>query len=1000
MKRIFWTVVLGIIGAGAQAADLSPTLPQILELSQPSDQVAVIAFLDSKLSMDEVYPEATALPMGPRREYVVEVLKERFAQMSPDVMKYLEGFEKSEVTLLRPLWIINAIRVTATREVIQKLASDFPEVIYVAHDPVYENTLDNGWGVFESQAPQVWSQFGARGEGVLVGHKDSGINFEGCSKFDGRIWFNPGEDLNGNGTLDAGEENGVDDDGNGYVDDFYGWNFDGNNNDVSDRDGHGSKTGSVISSNLVGVCDTVGMAPFAKLVVLSGYLTQGAVFESSQYAVEMGVNVISASLSFKQRECASSSVRECPNRVAFRWASEMELAAGIIHANSTGNDGLTNPRPLSISVPADGPPPAMTNGHWQQGGVSSIVAVAAYNANGTFYIGSGVGPSAWSREDICVHSRVPWCGPVGTPSEYPLEFEDYPYANGNHGLLKPDITAPASVSAVSLSCTCSDICCTSGATPHVGGALAVIYSAFPGITPEEAYLVLVNGALDAGDAGPDTTWGFGKLRLLPAVIQGNDTLGSVAGTVTASQGGAPLEGVRVRVEGAQEVWTDASGNYTLFLRPGTYTGMFEKFGYASVSRNINIVAGEVDDGSLTMGTAQAATVAVHVDGPLEEGVQDVLVRHPLSGQEVYTNESGVASFTEMYNGTQEFVVGENVEMYATSVVEFNLDHSDNDAFVELEYSEYIGPTAADMYGYRAYDDLDFGGPQFDWVELTDGTGENLNLTGDNCVPSTLPFNMQFYGAQANSIMISANGHIEVNSACSNDWSRWPIPTPGTPDNYIAVFYQDFRPEQGGGVWYYSDVTNHRVIVQWDDVPEYFDSGRATFQVHIYDPAFNGDLRGNSIIDIFFAEYSGRIESSIGIENEDGTDGCQYAFQLHYAAGAAPVRSGRAIRFTTDLLSSADDPQVPVASEFELLQNYPNPFNSQTSFRYVVPQQSQVALKLYDIMGRQTATVFEGMRSAGAHTVAFDATGLATGIYFAKLEAQGHVVGTKKVLYLK
>jgi len=1001
MSRMLLTLLICLsVALPLRAAELSPTLPDLLAASAATDKLSVLVFLDHRLTMDDVYPEAKSKPMSERRQYVVSALKERFAQMSPDVMSYLRDEEKlGKVSLLRPLWIINAVRVTASPEVITRLTTEFPAVLYVTHDPVYENTLDTGWGVAESGAPQVWSQFGVSGEGVIIGHKDSGISFLGCPRFEGRIWFNAGEDLNGNGTLDAGEENGVDDDGNGYVDDFWGWNFDDDANNVQDNNGHGTRTGSVICSNpAVGTCDTVAMAPGAKLMVLLGYNTQGAVFESSQYAIEKGANVISASLSFKQSECESPTIRECPNYVAHRWTSEMELAAGIIHANSTGNDGTSNPRPLSAAAPSNCPPPAMTPWHSQQGGLSSIVAVAAYNSNGTFGTFSGVGPSAWSRTDICVSPRMPWCGPDGTPSQYPDAFEDYPYANGNHGLLKPDITSPSTVDAVSISCGCSSINGTSGATPHVGGALALIYSAFPGITPEEAYLTLVYGALDAGDVGPDTTWGFGKLRIHNSIAQFDDTLGSVAGNVSSN--GQPLENVRITVEGAQPVYTTSGGNYELFLRPGTYTGAFEKFGYQSVFRNIVIVAGQVDEGSLTLNAGQDASVIITVRNLSGDALQNILVRHPLSGLEVLTDAQGNASFPNFFDGLHEFVFAENDERYAITRISQTLSAGQNNFAADLPNSSYIGPTASDVYGYRAYDDLDNVGVDYDWVELADGTGTNLGLSADACVARTLPFNMGFYGQTTNSIMVSANGHIEVNSACSNDWSRWPIPRPEAPNSYIAPMYQDYRPELGGGVWYYEDEANHRVVIQWEDVPEYFNNGRATFQVHIYDPQFNGDQRGNSVIEFHYANYEGRIESAIGIENADGTDGLQYAFQLFYADGAAPVRAGRAVRFTTDELVDADDAPGAVPSQFTLLQNYPNPFNATTTFRFSVPSQSYVALKLYDITGRQVTTLTQGLRAAGAHEVRYDASALATGIYFARLEANGKAVGVNKVLLLK
>ncbi|MBL0062313.1 MAG: hypothetical protein IPP40_12715 [bacterium] len=116
MKLTLIALLLCVVATmSVRAAELSPTLPDVLSSASETDQIPVIVYLDSKLSMDDVYPQARALPMGPRREYVVRALKERFADMSPNVLKYLEGYEKTgEVSLLRPLWIINAIRVTAT----------------------------------------------------------------------------------------------------------------------------------------------------------------------------------------------------------------------------------------------------------------------------------------------------------------------------------------------------------------------------------------------------------------------------------------------------------------------------------------------------------------------------------------------------------------------------------------------------------------------------------------------------------------------------------------------------------------------------------------------------------------------------------------------------------------------------------------------------------------------------------------------------------------------
>jgi hypothetical protein len=641
----------------------------------------------------------------------------------------------------------------------------------------------------------------------------------------------------------------------------------------------------------------------------------------------------------------------------------------------------------------------MTDAHWQQGGVSSIVSVAGYNADGSYYGNSGRGPAAWSREDVCVQPRMPFCAPDGVPGEYPEEFEDYPYFNGNHGLLKPDVTSPTQVDAVSTSCTCSSIGGTSGATPHVGGALAVILSAFPGISPEDAYLVLVNGCLDAGDPGPDSTWGFGKLRLLPSVQGGNGTLGSVAGQVFSLAGPA-LEGVRISIEDHENLtYTAADGSYEIFLAPGTYTGRYEKFGYQRVLRNINITAGQVDDGNLTLTPSSPATTEFTVLDPIGNPVPNLSLAHPLSGQVVYTDASGQADFDTMFDGEQVFVAGENYEQYAAQVVTLQLLPGQNAQVVNLNYSDYVGPTGPDAYGYFAYDDLDPYGPVFTWTDIRGAGAENLNLSGDGSTVRTLPFNMTFYGQDYFSICISANGNVAMGTACISDWSRWPIPVPGAPDNYISVFWQDYRPELGGGVWYLDDSDNHRVIIQWQDVPEYFETGTATFQLVIYDPDFNGSSDGNSVLEMYYGDYEGRLETSVGIEGPDGTQGLLYTFGLFYSERSAPIHAGRAIMFTTDELIAADN-TVEIPTGFELLQNYPNPFNAQTTFQFTVPQVSRVKLELFDITGRLAATLMDDIQSAGLHRVSFDGKSFASGVYIARLIANGNPVEAKKILLLK
>lgn len=79
-----------------------------------------------------------------------------------------------------------------------------------------------------------------------------------------------------------------------------------------------------------------------------------------------------------------------------------------------------------------------------------------------------------------------------------------------------------------------------------------------------------------------------------------------------------------------------------------------------------------------------------------------------------------------------------------------------------------------------------------------------------------------------------------------------------------------------------------------------------------------------------------------------------------------------------------DGKNSVPENFHLFQNYPNPFNPTTTIRFQVPSFRFVSLKVYDLLGREVATLVEGELNAGEHSVVFNAKGLASGIYFYRL----------------
>jgi hypothetical protein len=80
--------------------------------------------------------------------------------------------------------------------------------------------------------------------------------------------------------------------------------------------------------------------------------------------------------------------------------------------------------------------------------------------------------------------------------------------------------------------------------------------------------------------------------------------------------------------------------------------------------------------------------------------------------------------------------------------------------------------------------------------------------------------------------------------------------------------------------------------------------------------------------------------------------------------------------------------VGVPSKFELSQNYPNPFNPSTKINYELPFDSKVSISLFDMTGREVASILSSVQSAGYYTVQFNGANLSSGTYFYRINAEG------------
>lgn len=98
-------------------------------------------------------------------------------------------------------------------------------------------------------------------------------------------------------------------------------------------------------------------------------------------------------------------------------------------------------------------------------------------------------------------------------------------------------------------------------------------------------------------------------------------------------------------------------------------------------------------------------------------------------------------------------------------------------------------------------------------------------------------------------------------------------------------------------------------------------------------------------------------------------------------------------------TSVDDESTMSPNKYSLSQNYPNPFNPKTIINYQLPVSNFVTLKVFDMLGREVATLINEEKARGNYSVEFDGTNYSSGVYFYRIQA-GSFVDTKKFVLMK
>ncbi|MFZ5863099.1 MAG: S8 family serine peptidase [Nitrospirota bacterium] len=370
-----------------------------------------------------------------------------------------------------------------------------PNIIYQAriipNDPLFSSlwglhNIGQAGGTVDADidAPEAWdSQVGS--PSVVVADIDSGMDLT-HPDLAANLWVNPGEIIG----------NGIDDDGNGYIDDYRGWDFVNNDSNPSDDGGHGSHTAGIIAAvgnNGVGVTGVAWQARVMPLKFLDAGgngLTSDAV-DAILYAANMGVRIINASWGCNGVGCYSQALED-----AIAYAN----SAGVLVVVAAGNNGTNND--VTPDYPCVSTQP-------------NVICVSATTRNDQLASFSNYGSSTVD---------------LGAPGSAILST----VPTGSCGLCDP--SRYLSVNG------------TSSAAPHVSGAAALILSQFPSYTLTQVRDAILS-TVDPIPALTGRTTTGGRLNVQRALLS-NFTVTAAPVSQAVTAGGSTTYAVTVTSQGA------------------------------------------------------------------------------------------------------------------------------------------------------------------------------------------------------------------------------------------------------------------------------------------------------------------------------------------------------------------------------------------------------------------------------------------------------------------
>ena len=462
--------------------------PPLLARLEEAGPIPVAVLLRSQLligpnGLQDFMAENGLRPRSVLRTEMVRALKETAAAEQAALRARIDLPASA-----RTLWIANAVFGTLTPEQIRAAAlDDLVRYIYLMprapanyDQPGGVSTVLTGgarppfavedrrvpWNVDRIGALEVWQELGVTGEGVIVALFDNGTNYT-HPDLASNIWTNPDEVPN----------NGVDDDGNDLIDDYYGFDFLRGaaevqmNPSLGQGAGHGTYTsGIVLGDGSHGIA--TGLAPRARLLISIVGGDAYAMGRGLEYALDAGADVGTMSFSLP----GLGNVRGL-----WRLMADHAVAAGLVLVSGAGNFQQSAPPGLQQRIPE---------------GIPSVISVGGVDPDLELAPFSSLGPVSWSSVAFYGDHVA-----LTKPDVAAFPGPEYPILRAEQGgYLDPNTRRGNSFSG-----------------PHAAGVAALMLSANPDLPAWEVKAIMEATARDLPPAGRDNRTGSGLIDAAAAV---------------------------------------------------------------------------------------------------------------------------------------------------------------------------------------------------------------------------------------------------------------------------------------------------------------------------------------------------------------------------------------------------------------------------------------------------------------------------------------------------